>query len=582
MKKFTSTLILLLLLAPTSGFAGGAGIGGGDASQIWQIVGDATNGITAGATGVSAVANTAVATLNTIIQPISAAVTAGAVLSEIASGKAFIGGGANGSAPLFVKNTKSYLDSVQNAEYQQAISNLSTASGPYKDSILYSLAMNARQSSASLTPLTQSGMPAIIKKNLCPDAILSARAEADIAAGLGQSGITYQERKKQLYDTFGCGSTTISPQAEKALLAANTQDGSIGGLDALYNLTVNRDNAYARNLAVTTAVAEKAEEAKARALSSANANGGLLPQTTSKKIEKDINGTKLSAGNAPLSPDQDILTPVKSVADTATKAINSGTNLALAGINSANALVGALSAGMSLLDKGLGLFGGSSSGGGSGSGVSANLSAPDTTVVDTTRDMSEEEHTRVTLPIKKQLTKHIDAITVLKSTNPRELTLLMKYKGSLDQLQQCNQRVQAANIPTLASTSTLAGLPDFLSSRYDKINPKIEKINKEAPLIEPALTTMKSTLEKVLSSRNSKEIQRTFELKYQNLVDDGVIPDLVSAATRETEYESVSALVKKDENDEYKKFSEECSRLSDQIAPPAGSTDPVFSTGPAN
>lgn len=581
MKKFTSTLILLLLLTPVAGFAGGGGVGVGDANSILQSAQWGTEGVIAGATGVSAIANTAIATLNTIIQPISAAVTAGAVLSEIASGKAFIGGGANGSAPLFVKNTKSYLDSVQNAEYQQAISNLSSASGPYKDSILYSLAMNARQSSAPLTPLTQSGMPAIIKKNLCPDAILSARAQADIAAGLGQSGVTYQQRKKQLYDTFGCGSTTISPQAEKALLAANKQDGSIGGLDALYETTVNRDNAYAHNMAVTTAVAEKAEEAKARALSSANANGGLLPQTTAKKVEKDINGSKLSAGNAPLSPDQDILTPVKSVADTATKAINSGTNLALAGINSANALVSALSAGMTILDKGLGLFGGSSSGGG-GSGGSTSSRVPDTTVIDTTPNMSEEDHVRLTLPIKKQLTKHIDAINVIKSTNPRELNLLNKHKAKLDTLQQCNQRVQAANIPTLASTSTLAGLPDFLSSRYDKINPKIEKINKEAPLIEPALTAMKDTLEKVLSSRNSKEIQRTFELKYQNLVDDGIIPDLVSAATRETDYESMSSLVKSDENNELKKFSEECASMSDQIAPPAGSTDPVFSTGPAN
>lgn len=573
MKQLTTSFILAALLFQMTLVtnAGGGGIPGLDATFPMQLVQDV--GIVSGAAsgGVTAAATTLLTARETVVKPLingllTSALQQGAndTLIKIARG------GADGASPLFVTNTAQYLANIEKGQYQKVISDLAGAGGD--PSLLKTLVDNYRSTNSSIASLaTKSNLPDILKRSVCDEQALSSRAQKDISSGLSISGLAedaaYQARKSALYDSFGCGSAIITPEKQKVLLAANSQDPSIGGLQALYNMTVNGDNTYEKSLAITQATQAQAQAASTQAAAKVTATGGYIPQSLFSKVTNDINGDPCNA-DCPDDPNTEkVLTPAGTIADQANKAVGTGAEIAKNSLGTGDlfSFLGNL-AGM--------LAGGMIANSITGGGTSSSNRPTITSTVDTRPNMTDAEHAKKVVAMNNQLNAHKTSLTSLKAIDAQFLALLQGYQIDLGALQSCyNDVVVYPNYISQAQP-----IKDFLLDRNGQIDEKLTLLQVEIPRIDPGLSTIATALSTIATSRKSDEIQSAFEI-YQNQVDDKKIPDISSPTVRKTEYDSASKLIKTDKTNEYKTQSNNCYTLR-QKARAANGYNPIVNQQP--
>lgn len=551
------TVIAIAIILSTGSYASaGAGIAG-FSTIFQQLLDQFVQLSTQSSVYLNTAANVSIQAKEIFLKPMIDSLLAGSLSQGAADISTFIQGGMDGAAPLFVTNTKSYLDNIEKIQYQKTISDISGASGVYKDSILGALVDNYRAKGDPISALTESNLPAIIKSNACNEGSLIKRTQNDIASGYTKDGLSgealYQAHKQELSNAFGCQSAIITSSRAKTLVAANAQDPSLSGLAGFYNITVNGDNAWSKTLAATQVASQKAEESRKAAEGKVNQNGGYIAQSVFEKLLFDENGDPYPSGDAPDDPDtEQVITPAGSVESLAANAADTGRQVALNAIGSGDLLNGLLARLGSLLQGGMfSLVGG---------GGLSNLSVTQPKVSDTRPDLSEEAHARLVVTLNKQLVSHKASLQRLIAGGEREKTILLPYKDALDQLKACYDRANPVAYYA-DQKADMTKLNNFLNDRYFKINGRLNAISKEYNDGNRGLGIIDSVYRDINNSRNSREIQNISETRYQNPLDNGQIPDMGSATIREGDYDAANGAIEADKMGEYKDNQTNCNKV---------------------
>ncbi len=519
---------------------------------------------------------------DTILRPLRDALTIAAIVTTGNNMQNLILGGM-GNERLLITNPDQYLKNKANLSININLSNIAYQNSVYSNSILNSMISSVRSTSNinnTLASLSQSSIPSTVQRNLCTDAMLNKTAQDDVRKADGTYDQTdFTARKKVLYDTLCVGDPRTDPALAKRLMAVNQQKPSIGGWDT-WLATTGGDNQYTRSVTASEAILKEAEAKRAAAQRDLTSGGGIKSQTRcDQRSSLDINGNPVTSATNPS------IIPCVNEAITKTSAsLNALWNDTLGSplktlqnsLNGSASIVGTAFNTIGLLagiDQAFNTTANNLSGGNTSHttnsapvSYSTTVSTQSNTTVTSsstyTQDLIQNPSIKTTItdPIKKLLSTDLAAISTLGTLDQNYLAEINLYEGQLSTLNNCyDGLVRDFSIPKDAN------FVSFYTNKKSSTDALLSQITNELNSLPVATRLINETLTKINASNSTQEITALFN-NYQNQSDSGAIPNAMSRATREGDYQRYKTTVEQDmgTNGSITSYTSQCSTIRSQ------------------
>lgn len=532
MKKLLFSLFLITILTPQFAYAGAAGGGASEFTQVLNKLELIPMNINEAATALSTHESFL---KQVILDPIANEIINQALNAQARDIISWVNGGYSG-APLIVSNPGK---DIKNAGLKEAVKGLNAipSNSVYGDSIFKNLTRNYKFESLSLKDkieeISKTDGPTLLQNSFCDDDNLTSLATEDVAAQGEITNAAIVARKNELYE-YACTGNPDDPVTARKLENIAAQRPEVLDWDYMLCVTGGNCNESNKNDQIAAVIEEAAAEKEA--LTTLDLYEGLNAKSATECIDEgdDSADTDDIIDDSDYCEEEIVTTPADSVENLSQLAQSAGLQR-MFNIQGEGTLGSTLSGFVSsFISAGINKsFTGSVS-------RTTNSSSVSQSTRPTTADLSPSSKASFIRPMEDQMTMYLSKLQELRATDANYIAETQAYESRVSQGRSCWQ-----SLVNDGYSYSSAPAFSFYAGRQASIDTLKNKLSSEVTRTDQAISYVNQTLTRIRASNSTQEITNIFNTYTGDLLLRSY-PRISDAGQRQAEYQQDKTRIQTD------------------------------------
>lgn len=511
-----------------------------------------TNVLDTSADTITSVQQTFSTTKQVILDPMKDAMTLVSIAKSSDQIRNLVLGGLENGDSLLISNPEMYLKNQETLSKKANLGVVAKEDGAFSDSILKQVISASKSKGdveSKLKALSHSSIPEKTQDIVCDDAKLRELAEEEVnKVNNNAEPEDIANKAKDLYQKFGCGEpgSATSNKAVAQNLAVVGKSGESGDWDTWLTKT-GGDNAYSRTVQAQLVVEDEAEKKKELEAENMKQGGGIISKAEcTKEAQNDETGEMYTTTSDTPCLSKDITNLGSQLNGSFKEALNTPLAVQLSGYGKgafgifadvisimgtaqqlSNAVSGASKKKTSNIQAvTLNYTPKSTFSGSSGSKQVVNQAVNIQNQAD-----QQKQITQMIRPANQQLTKHLDSLNGLASTDMKYLADVNEYLSKIASINTC--RINIENLEPYRSGAQASF--DFYNRKNSELTTLKNQLTEEINTTIPATKTLiQESMSRISSTSDPDEILSIFN-NYQDIVDEQHLLKMETVASRSGE-----------------------------------------------